>query len=131
MLYPAWALSCLKASERRLSYQIFYEHALPLPRHARSYLVQNVEFFEATPPTPAEAVANRSTRCREFARVYQVTALRAALVFSPDGKELLAKFVGHVGPLYPFLRGQFPEAAKRPEGYLRWTPPQNGPQPHP
>lgn len=128
VLYPARALTCLENQEVALSHRMFYDHIFRLPRPTLSYLANSFEFFEPTVPTPAEARANRENVCWQLAQAYQVTSLPAALVFSPDGKELLAKFVGDVGPLYSFLRATFPAAQKHSEGYLRWTPAQPQPQ---
>lgn len=128
VLYPAWALKCLENHEVALSHQMFYDRIFRFPRPTLSYLANNFEFFEANPPTPAEAQANRQSLCRQFAQAYQVTSVPAALVFSPDGKSLLGKFVGDVGPLYAFLREKFPAAQEHREGYLRWTPGQPEPQ---
>lgn len=124
VLYPAWALKCLEDREVAFSYQIFYDRIFHLPRPVRNYLVNNFEFFEASPPSVTEALANPKSLCWQFAQAHQVASLPAALVFSPDGKELLAKFAGDVGPLYSFLRASFPNAQEHPEGYLRWTPSQ-------
>lgn len=123
VLYPTWAMGCLESFDARLSYSFYHGYA-PLPHSVLSYLAKNFEFFEPTPPRPGEVEANRKNLCWQFAQMYQVTALPAALVFSPDGKTLLARFVGEVGPLYSFLRTSFPAAKQQPEGYLRWTPQQ-------
>lgn len=119
VLFRMYASPCVEPEERSFSYRIV-THGV-LPHRLAAFLNNGFEFLETrtlpwgNPPSEVQA-------CRNLVQAFGVEALPAALVFTPDGRQLLAKFEGDVGGLYPFLRSLYPDPEKPLPGFLRWTP---------
>lgn len=119
VLFRMYASPCVEPEERSFSYRIV-THGV-LPHRLAAYLNNGFEFLETrtlpwgNPPSEVQA-------CRSLVQAFGVQALPAALVFTPDGRQLLAKFEGDVGGLYPFLRTLYADPEKPLPGFLRWTP---------
>jgi len=116
VLLPMWSYSAMEDREAALSYQLFTSS---FPKTELEFATANFAFYDFGRPVQPEEMR----KARAFVKEHGLEQLPAAVVFSPDGQEVLATFSGDVRNLYPTLRRL--AKAQRPEdmlGLVRWEP---------
>jgi thioredoxin-related protein len=114
VLLPVYAAPAIRGEEVQLSYRLF-THSIP--RRELEFLIANFAVFELSGDWQPHLIR----KAQAFAQQHGLDQLPAAVVFSADGKQVLAQFSGDVRQLYPTLRklAKAPTPESMP-GLLRW-----------